>query len=375
MKIGYIDFSNDGKISIYDFSGKLIDCLDNAYGGVLTGFGDDFFVLETSDSYLSFDCCGQTKGCYNKEFGKFINIKNDTIYFLEPDNHIGGYDRYMQKVDLVQLSLKKTEKLSLKERILRYGENFITFLIILNAIAAGAMTYLDDNSFWEYFLRKFCDVSIVIFIIEMLIRIFYRKRIITFFTDENKGWNIFDLIVTVVSSLSFFSGMESLVGTRSIRILRELRLLRVVSGVKNMKRLFYALVNALPQITWTGIFFLLLYYIYGIIGVELFSSCSENFSSLHRTCLTLMQIMTLDDWTAITLEVMEFHPYAWIYFTSFVIFAAYILANLVVGIVVDSLNDIRDKEELDKSDEMSRELTKLEKQIEILKKLLKNKNN
>ena len=85
--------------------------------------------------------------------------------------------------------------------------------------------------------------------------------------------------------------------------------------------------------------------------------------------------MTLDDWTAITLEVMEYHPYAWIYFTSFVIFAAYILANLVVGIVVDSLNDIRDKEELDKSDEMSRELTKLEKQIEILKKLLKNKNN
>jgi voltage-gated sodium channel len=197
----------------------------------------------------------------------------------------------------------------------------------------------------------------------------------TFFTDEERGWNIFDLLVTVISSLSFFSGLESFIGARAIRILRELRLLRVVSGVDNMKRLFYALLNAMPQISWTALFFVLLCYIYGIIGVEMFSDASDKFSSLHVTFLTLVQIMTLDDWSAMTAEIMEIHPYAWIYFVSFVLFAAYILVNLVVGVVVDSLNEVRAQEDLEKSDELPREITKLEKQFDLVKKLLKENKN
>jgi voltage-gated sodium channel len=139
-----------------------------------------------------------------------------------------------------------------------------------------------------------------------------------------------------------------------------------------MKRLFYALVNALPQISWTALFFILLIYIYGIIGVGMFKDASDKFSSLHVTFLTLTQIMTLDDWSAITANVMEKHPYAWIYFVSFVLLAAYILVNLVVGVVVDSLNEVREKEELDKCDELQREITRLEKQFDLVKKILKN---
>lgn len=370
MKIAYIDADKSGKIKIYDKNGKMKALLDSPSDGVLKGFGSEFFVMETPESYLSIGVDGKIKGHYFKELGSLAKINDDSVVFFENGN-VAYYDSSMQKISSVKLSEDFSKKETLKDKLIKHADNFITVLIVLNAIAAGAMTYLDDSSPLEHYLNVFCDVSILIFIVEILIRLFCRKKVSTFFTDEDRGWNIFDLIVTVISSLSFFSGLESFVGARAIRILRELRLLRVVSGVDNMKRLFHALMNAMPQISWTALFFALLCYIYGIIGVEMFHDVSDKFSNLHVTFLTLVQIMTLDDWSAMTHEVMEVHPYAWIYFVSFVLLAAYILVNLVVGVVVDSLNEVRAQEDLEKSDELPREITKLEKQFDLVKKLLK----
>ncbi|MBR4677731.1 MAG: ion transporter [Bacteroidales bacterium] len=370
MKIAYIDVNEDGKIKIYDKNGKMKALLDSPSDGVLKGFGSEFFVMETPESYLSIGVDGKIKGHYFKELGSLAKINDDSVVFFENGN-VAYYDSSLQKTSSVKLSEDLSAKETLKDKLIKHADNFITVLIVLNAIAAGAMTYLDDSSPLEHYLNVFCDVSILIFIVEILIRLFCRKKVSTFFTDEDRGWNIFDLIVTVISSLSFFSGLESFVGARAIRILRELRLLRVVSGVDNMKRLFHALMNAMPQISWTALFFVLLCYIYGIIGVEMFGDISEKFTNLHVTFLTLVQIMTLDDWSAMTQEIMTVHPYAWTYFVSFVLLAAYILVNLVVGVVVDSLNEVRAQEDLEKSDELPREITKLEKQFDLVKKLLK----
>jgi voltage-gated sodium channel len=374
MKIAYIDAAENGKIKIFDQKGKMKACFNNPCGGVLAGFGNDFFVMETPDEYVSIDTEGKIKGRYFKETGKFAGITDNEIVFSE-NGKLAFYNCCIQKNSCVELEKEVQKHETLREKLIRHGDNFITLLIVLNAVAAGAMTYLENGSTLKHALDVFCDASIIVFIIEILIRLFCRKKVMTFFTDEERGWNIFDLLVTVISSLSFFSGLESFIGARAIRILRELRLLRVVSGVDNMKRLFYALLNAMPQISWTALFFVLLCYIYGIIGVEMFSDASDKFSSLHVTFLTLVQIMTLDDWSAMTAEIMEIHPYAWIYFVSFVLFAAYILVNLVVGVVVDSLNEVRAQEDLEKSDELPREITKLEKQFDLVKKLLKENKN
>jgi voltage-gated sodium channel len=372
MKISYVDISGD-KIKVYAHDGKLKTEFDNVFKGSLAGFCDEYFIVETPEKYIFVDYNGKNSGSYFKDLGKLIKIDSNEAIFLE-NGKISHYNGNLEKLSITNIQDKAPEdnKNNLLKKLAKIGDNFITVLIILNAIAAGAMTYLDDSSAEEHYLNLFCDLSIIIFIIEILIRLFWREKVWTFFTDEDKGWNIFDLIVTIISSLSFFSGLESFIGARAIRILRELRLLRVVSGVDKMKRLFYALVNALPQISWTALFFILLIYIYGIIGVEMFKDASDKFSSLHVTFLTLTQIMTLDDWSAITANVMEKHPYAWIYFVSFVLLAAYILVNLVVGVVVDSLNEVREKEELDKCDELQREITRLEKQFDLVKKILKN---
>ncbi|MBQ1697239.1 MAG: ion transporter [Bacteroidales bacterium] len=366
MKISYIDTA-DGKIRIYNSEGFLTKELDGM-GGRACGHGNDFVLVEFDDCYKTLTCDGDVLATFKKHDCRLSSVCDDNIIMCE-DGHFVHYDRYGKKSKHVAMrkAMKNTES---RHKWAHYGEVFITMLIVFNALAAGAMTYLADDSALERWLNIFCDVSIVIFVIEILLRIFCGKSPKDFFQGEDSGWNWFDLIVTVVSSLSFFTGIEGIVGARAIRILRELRLLRVVSGSSNMKRIFHALIYALPQMSWASLFFVLLYYIYGIIGVELFGAFSENFESLHRTFLTLLQLMSFDDWTAITTDLMEHTPLAWIYIVSFLILAAYILANLLVGIVVDSLNEVREKEEIEHSD-IEREFSKLEEQLESVKRLLK----
>ena len=367
MKISYIDIQGS-TLRLYDADGCLAKAIDGIDGRPC-GHGSDFVVMDTGKNYNIISIDGQTLASFNSEVCRYSSVADDVVIMSE-GNSFTKYDKYGIRQAVVKKQDAPVENAK-RAKWVHIGEMFITILIVLNALAAGAMTYLADDSAMERGLNIFCDISIVIFIVEISLRIFGGKSVKNFFCGEDAGWNWFDLIVTVISSLSFFTGIEGVVGARAIRILRELRLLRVVSGSSNMKRIFHALIYALPQISWASLFFVLLYYIYGIIGVEMFGAFSDSFATLHQTFLTLLQLMTFDDWMALTQSLMEHQPWAWIYTVSFLIMAAYILANLIVGIVVDALNEVRARDEMEQSD-IEREFAKLAEQLDSLKKLMKH---
>ena len=54
--------------------------------------------------------------------------------------------------------------------------------------------------------------------------------------------------------------------------------------------------------------------------------------------LVLLQMMTFDDWGAIMRDVVDVYPFAWIYFVSFLILNAFILFNMIIGIIVDTMS-------------------------------------
>ncbi len=57
--------------------------------------------------------------------------------------------------------------------------------------------------------------------------------------------------------------------------------------------------------------------------------------TLALALLTLAQVATYDDWAAVMADVIEAHPWAWIYFISFIIVNAVVLLNMVIGVIVD----------------------------------------
>lgn len=252
-------------------------------------------------------------------------------------------------------------------------ERFVNVLLILNLITAFLLTDEKVVRMYGEWLDLFCDISIVIFIIEIIFRIYlYGKkgRVKDFFYENHEWqyWNIFDFGVTFISAISLISGLAVLVGVRTLRLLKLLNTVKLFARQKRLQSITEAIVASMPPIFGAALYFLMLYSTYAIMGISLYKESSpEYFGNLGVTFVTLFQVMTLDDWTHIMRTVMCIHPYAWIYFISFVLIASYVLLNLIVGIIVDSLQTVREKRELATQNELNIQIEALRNQLQTFK--------
>ena len=79
-----------------------------------------------------------------------------------------------------------------------------------------------------------------------------------------------------------------------------------------------------------------------LIGVNLFGQAFPDwFGTVGKAMYTLFQVMTLESWSmGISRPVMEVYSAAWLYFVPFVLISSFIVMNVVVGIVVNSISEV-----------------------------------
>jgi len=248
-------------------------------------------------------------------------------------------------------------------------KNFIISLIILNGITMGFETSNSIYTNYQTFFDTFNTFVITIFTIEIILRIYVYR--VNFFKD---AWSLFDLFVVVISLIPSSGSFGVL------RTLRVLRLFRIFSVVPQMRKIIEALLKVLPGIGSIAALMLLFFYICAIITTNLYGKdFPEFFGTLGDSLFTLFQIMTLESWAMnIVRPIMKIHPYSWIFFISFIFIATFIMINLIIAIVVDAINELKDEEtkeinqnikDIDK--DLKSEIADLKKEILELKELLK----
>ena len=100
------------------------------------------------------------------------------------------------------------------------------------------------------------------------------------------------------------------------------------------------------------------YVLVGIIGLaagvatKLFgTSFPDWFGTLGRSAYSLFQIMTLESWSmGIVRPVMEVYPYAWAFFLPFILVTTFAVVNLLVGLIVNSMQDAHHEEDNQRTD-------------------------
>ena len=85
--------------------------------------------------------------------------------------------------------------------------------------------------------------------------------------------------------------------------------------------------------------------------------------------LTLFRVMTFEDWTDIQYETMDVYPMSWIFYLSFIFFTAFAFLNMVIGIVVNVMEEEHALERSSKEPSM----TELQEEIRELKALINEK--
>lgn len=253
----------------------------------------------------------------------------------------------------------------------KHTTNFILAVIIYNSILLGMLTYPHLCEKIGDFMQISCNICVIIFSIEIFIKLFvYGKN---FFKDS---WNIFDFILVAMSWVPTGGVFSSL---RAFRILRALRALRLVVHFEKLRIIVQAIIESIPNVCWTSLLLLLVFYIFAIMGTTIFSvDFPEFFGSIGKSMYSLFQIMTLESWSmGIARPVIKVFPYAWIYFVSFILISSFVVMNVIVGIVVSAIAELNEKAKQEKYEkkcakqgELAVEFKKLKEQICIVEKLL-----
>jgi voltage-gated sodium channel len=213
--------------------------------------------------------------------------------------------------------------------------NFIMGVIIFNAILLGMETSKPIMAAAGPLILMLDKLCLAIFVAELVAKmVVYRLR---FFRD---GWNIFDFIIIGISLIPATQGFSA------IRALRILRVLRLISTVKSLRRVVEGLITALPGMGSVFVLMSLIFYVGAVISTKLFSSSfPEWFGTLGKSGYSLFQIMTLESWSmGIVRPVMEVYPLAWMFFIPFIMVTTFAVVNLLVGLIVNSMQDAHAEE-------------------------------
>ena len=245
-------------------------------------------------------------------------------------------------------------------------QRFVIGLILLNAVTLGLETSASVTEAAGGALQVLDQALLWIFTAELLLRIYaFRAR---FFRDP---WGLFDLVVVTIAWVPASGPLAVL------RALRVLRVLRLISVVPSLRRVVEAMLAALPGMGSIVLLMSLIFYVFAVMATKLFGEgMAEQFGTLGASLFTLFQLMTLDDWANIVKPAMELQPYALLFFMPFIVVSTFVVLNLFIGVIVDSIQTLREQEpegvqEQITRDREQREQAELLAEIRALREALK----
>ena len=252
-------------------------------------------------------------------------------------------------------------------------QHTIVFLIVLNAALLGLETSPTVMQAFGAELVLLDHIILAVFILEILLLIMARG--LKFFTDP---WCMFDLFVVGIAVIPATESFSVL------RALRVLRVLRLINKIESMRTVVAGLLNSLPSLASVAGLTAIIFYVFSVMATNLFGhDFPELFGSMGESAFTLFQVMTLEGWSeGVARPIMEKMPQAWIFFLIFIMIATFVVVNMFIAVIVDSLNNLEKDTTKIKNEERSihQDISALRQQVadqkqdlDELKSLLKDR--
>ena len=244
----------------------------------------------------------------------------------------------------------------------RLFELFIILVIIASALLVGVKTYQLPS--WVKPVIDGLDLLItLIFLVEISIRFLGEPQKRAFFRN---GWNLFDTLIVVISLIPIDDTDSALVA----RLVRVFRVLRMVSIIPELRMLLNSLITALPRLGYVAALIFIIFYIYAAAGSLFFERINpELWGNIAVAMLTLFRVMTFEDWTDVMYETMAVYPWSWAFYLTFIFLTTFAFLNMVIGIVVNVLEEEQAK--LDTEDPDRTSLANLKDELAEIKTTLR----
>ena len=221
---------------------------------------------------------------------------------------------------------------------------FFLLMIAINTLLMMLSTFnfVQDNPNNRGAFDILDYIFLSIFTLESALHLFHRGR--NFFKTPGL---VFDLIIVAISWIP---------GVLFLRAMRSIRLLSLIRRIDCINVMLEAMAHIIPTLKYIVFLYLLQLYIFALIFTSLFKDKTlegpQYFSTLHGSLFTLFQVTTLEDWASVGRDAGKVIPWSPILLIVFVIISQFILMNLIIGGLCETINisnDLKLEKELKKS--------------------------
>jgi len=208
-------------------------------------------------------------------------------------------------------------------------------IIALNAVTLGLETYDSIDAAIGRELHLANDVILGIFVVELALRMAaFAERPRDFFRS---GWNVFDFVVI---GASFVPGVRE--NATLLRLVRLLRIVRAVRLLPDLRVLTVAVGRSVPGVASLAAITLLLVYVYGMLGWLIFHEHDPaNFEDIGQSMVTMFVLLTLENLPVYIARGQELSDWTLLFYVSYVLVASFLIFNLFIGIVINSMEEAR----------------------------------
>lgn len=212
-------------------------------------------------------------------------------------------------------------------------------VITLNAVILGLETFESVDREHGPLLDTLNDVLLGVFVVELGIRIAAHWPTPGRFARS--GWNVFDFVVV---SASFLPGLRE--NATLLRMLRLLRVVRAVRFLPDLRVIVSAVARSVPGVASLALMTVLLVYLYGMVGWVIFDEHDpESFGDAGEAMLTMFVLLTLENLPDYIERGQELSNWTTLFYVSYVLVASFLVFNLFIGIVINSMDEARKEEQ------------------------------
>ena len=224
-----------------------------------------------------------------------------------------------------------------KLRANKLFEWFTISVIVLSSLSVGAKSYALPLLVDSIFVALDWLVTLY-FLAEISVRFLACGSFRAFFS---RGWNVFDFLIVTASLIPVDESQYALLA----RMLRLFRVMRLIYFVPQLRHLVNSLLLAMPRMGYVALMMFVIFYIYGAAGNLFFASINDSlWGNVGRAMLTLFRVVTFEDWTDVMYETMVHYPLSWIYYLSFIFLSAFIFLNMMIGVVINVMQEEHDRD-------------------------------
>jgi voltage-gated sodium channel len=208
-------------------------------------------------------------------------------------------------------------------------------IIAINALTLGLETYASIDASIGDELHLLNEVILGLFVLELALRMAaYADRPREFFRS---GWNVFDFVVITAS---FVPGVRE--NATLLRLVRLLRIVRAVRLLPDLRVLTVAVGRSIPGVASLAAITLLLVYVYGMVGWVIFHDHDPaNFEDIGQSMVTMFVLLTLENLPAYIERGQDLSDWTLLFYVSYVLLASFLIFNLFIGIVINSMEEAR----------------------------------